>query len=235
MKNIFLSTLFLLTAVSLRAQVGVSAAHLWFNATDWREYVEMRVGSRDPNLLFQTGYQVSLDYWLRLPELRIEFFPGLRYARFSTSPQTTFDDAKMSWQSVSLHATTNIYLFDFFGDCDCPTFSKQDPLFKKGFFLQVSPGAHYLIQSYHSGPALGLHVDQRDWAFSAGIGAGIDIGLSDWVTLTPYGRITRLFGAQWTGFDYLPYLGNEVISVLSQPNPLWLPEAGVRLGVRWKH
>jgi hypothetical protein len=235
MKNFFFPALFLLAAVGLRAQMGVSAAHLWFNASDWREHVEMRVGANDPNLLFRTGYQVSVDYWIRLPDVRIEFFPELRYASLSASPQTTFDNAKMNWQSLSLHATTNVYLLDFFGDCDCPTFSKQDPFFKKGFFLQVSPGAHYLMQSYRSGPALGLELDQNDWAFSFGLGAGIDIGLSDWITLTPYGRITRLFGAQWTGFDYLPYLGNEVFGVLSQPNTIWLPEAGMRLGLRWKH
>jgi hypothetical protein len=235
MKKIILLALSLCTSPFLFAQLGVSGSHTWFNAGDWESYTSKRISPYDDAYFFQTGFQVGVDYWFRLPDVRVEFQPEVRYGRFTASPVSFNDEGNLTWQSFSFHLTTNIYPFDIFGDCDCPTFSKQDPLFKKGFFFQISPGVNYLAQSYQSERVLSLHSSQNDWAASLGLGAGLDIGISDWITITPYGRITGLFWANSAGYEDLPFFGKGVYYEFPQPLAIWLPEAGLRLGIRWKH
>ncbi|MBK7407492.1 MAG: hypothetical protein IPJ40_05005 [Saprospirales bacterium] len=108
---------------------------------------------------------------------------------------------------------------------------------EKGIFLQLTPGVHYLIQSYQSSQSLSIYADEKDWAYSLGLGAGIDFGLSDWITITPYGRITRLWDGNWADFGHLPFFPESASAAAptTQPYTLWIPEAGIHLSVRWKH
>jgi hypothetical protein len=66
------------------------------------------------------------------------------------------------------------------GDCHCPTFSKQNDLVKKGLFIQII-GA---FQNERSKTAITQYTNWHQ-NLSAGIGAGLDIGISDFITLTP--------------------------------------------------
>ena len=228
----------LFSLFAAEAQIGLSGSYTWFNAPQWEE--KMRADVDDTYLeefFFQNGFQVGLDYWFRFKNVRIEFLPEARYARFEARPESFFDAGQLTWQSFSFHLNTNIYPFDFFGDCDCPTFSKQNTFFKKGFFLQVSPGVHYLAQSYRSERYEPHNADVSDWAYSIGLGAGLDIGISDWITLTPYGRFTRVLDGTWEDFDNLAFFSHEwgQDTPLEQPYALWIPEAGLRLGLRWRH
>lgn len=227
---------FFCTLSALNAQLGFSGSYTWFAASDWEEMVAANIDDYQDAHFFQNGYQVGVDYWFRLKDVRIEFLPEGRYASYDASPVSVWDGGEMQWQSLSFHLNTNIYPLNFFGDCDCPTFSKQDPLFEKGFFLQLSPGIHYLIQSYRSDFKLELNKEATDLAYSIGLGAGLDIGLSDWITITPYGRLTRVFDGAWEGFDTLGFLWEGTLAnPLRQPYTLWVPEAGLHLGIRWKH
>ncbi|MBK7337734.1 MAG: hypothetical protein IPJ00_16940 [Saprospirales bacterium] len=229
--------LFLAFGLSAQAQIGLTGSYTWFKADQWEQFVEQKIGDYQEEHFFQNGYQFGVDYWFRLKDMRIEFLPELRYAKYTAEPVSDFDEGMFHWQSMSFHWTTNVYPFDFFGDCDCPTFSKQDPIFKKGLFLQLSPGAHFLRQWYSSEKSLILFADQKSLVYSLGLGIGLDIGISDWITLSPFGRITRIFGGEWNGFEELPVFSDTVMpdQPLEEPYELWVPEAGLRLGLRWKH
>ncbi|NND09505.1 MAG: hypothetical protein HKN87_24305 [Saprospiraceae bacterium] len=131
--------------------------------------------------LSHSGYDVGIHYWLRLPEHRIEFYPEITYANFSRSEPTSPADRPIDIDRYGLALPISLYPFDFRGDCDCPTFSKQNDLFKKGFFLQLVPSFYQVHSSFTDQPTA------KTWKSQAGlaIGAGLDIGISDLVTISP--------------------------------------------------
>jgi len=217
-------------------QIGVSGSFTWFKADPWEEFVDENIGDYIDDYFFQNGFQAGVDYRFRLKNVRVEFLPELRYAQFEASPKSIYDEGTMKWQGGSFHWNTNIYPFDLTGDCDCPTFSKDDPIFEKGFFVQVSPGIHYLRESYYSEKKLILLDDQEDIAYSIGLGAGLDLGISKWLTISPYGRLTYLVDGEWPGFGsllFFPDTGSPAPDI-AQPYELWIPEAGLRIGIHFK-
>src|SRR5688500_13551386 len=83
----------------------------------------------DAQNISQDGFHASIEYHLRLKNIRIEFRPGLGYR--TTHLGSSYDGY---FNSFDFDLGTAVYPFDFAGDCDCPTFSKEGGLFKKGFF-----------------------------------------------------------------------------------------------------
>lgn len=145
----------------------------------------------------QDGIHASVEYNFRLKQKRIEFRPGLGY-RF------TLNGANQDgyFTSIDLDLNTAIYPFDFAGDCHCPTFSKSGDLFKKGFFLEINPGAGYQIlsrlRSDPDDPAR-LPIRSKNIEWKLGGSVGLDIGLSDRLTLTPLLSATYLTASEWDG------------------------------------
>lgn len=136
----------------------------------------------------QQGFQAGLEYYFRLKSNRVEFHPMLSYRR-SFEKDLTLG----YYSSIDFDFNTSIYLFDFEGDCNCPTFSKQGTLVKKGFFFELQPGFGYQT----------IFVTESDGGKSSnmvlklGLAAGLDIGLSDQYTLTPFVSATRTFSGEW--------------------------------------
>jgi hypothetical protein len=156
----------------------------------------------------QDGIQASLEYGFRLKEKRVEFHPGLGY-RFSLA-QPNFGG---SMHSFDLDFNTAIYPFDFAGDCDCPTWSKEGTLIKKGFFIEVSPGIAYqtLKRNYILSDVVG-EVEPTDSGSSNlllkfGASVGLDIGVSEQLTITPMFTLTMLSDAEWEGMSRYAYAG----------------------------
>ncbi len=178
----------------------------------------------------QDGIQASLEYGFRLKEKRVEFHPGLGY-RFSLA-QPNFNG---SMRSFDLDFNTAIYPFDFAGDCDCPTWSKDGSLIKKGFFIEVSPGIAYqsLQRNFIVSDVAGGELEPTDigssnllWKLSAGV--GLDIGISEQLTITPMLTISMLSDAEWEGLNRYAY---------SQPTTLEIDDfsylgAGIRLAYK---
>ncbi len=240
MKNRFL-LFFLLFSFSFSfSQVGVSGFYTLTDAPEWEasvlsQYFDNAI-EMENNDFYKEGFKVGIDYWFRLKKLRFEFLPELNYSRY-TSYLGFNDPEEHQYQSniLGFQFNTNIYLFDLTGDCDCPTFSKTDPIFKKGFFVQLSPGVAYLNNRFS-----GTRLDEKEnaIAFYAGIGVGLDLGISDFLTLTPIVRISRTFNANWKNID-------EYASI--DPNPTLVDgfsnqenlsnfnsiELGLRIGLRF--
>ena len=236
MKNVLFCLFFCSSAHLLVAQIGLSGSFVKLNAPDWETLFD---GSDrytfGPGFQFKPSYQLGVDYWFRLKNYRIEFFPTVSYAQFKQGQELLngadlISQFKLSFVDVSFN--TNIYPLDFEGDCNCPTWSKQNPFFKKGFFFQVSPGM--LFSRYNITEAEGSpnKFNSSDVSFNLGIGLGLDIGISDFLTLTPFARVKRNFNVQWEGLNDRINSNGSTDESVNQSNVNQL-EAGIRLGIRW--
>jgi hypothetical protein len=132
----------------------------------------------------QDGFHAGLEYYFRLKTHRVEFHPMLGYR------QSFAVDGSGYYTSLDFDFNTSFYLFDFEGDCNCPTFSKQGTLVKKGFFFEFQPGIGY--QTIYL-----LEAQSSNIVGKVGGAAGLDIGLSDQYTLTPFVSATRYFSGEW--------------------------------------
>lgn len=222
---IFFLLSFFLIVSKASAQYGINASYQTFSATDWEGLIQQ--SSLEGAVPIESGFAIGIDRWFRLKNARVEFFPELNYARYSVdwSDNTT----KMSHQQISLFANTHFYLLDLEGDCDCPTFSKDGGFFKKGFYVELSPGL-----SYATSKIKGIAGDPSNSSLipSIGLGLGVDIGITDLITITPMLRFRRHFGAEWEGLIENLELESTTIDPLDQESGLETFSFGVRLGLR---
>ena len=133
----------------------------------------------------QKGFHAGLEYYFRLKTHRVEFHPMLGYRH-------TFENdmAPGYLSSIDFDFNTAFYLFDFEGDCNCPTFSKQGTLIKKGFFFELQPGVGYQTIFLNDAKSSNM-------VLKIGGAAGLDIGLSDQYTMTPFVSGTKIFSGEW--------------------------------------
>ena len=217
MKNIILSFLLLSMSVTIYGQVGVSSGFQTFVAEEWTDLLGDITGQ---NFDQATGFNVGIDYWMRLKEKRVEFLPELNYSSHSTSSGFSEIDVSL----LGIHLNTNIYPFDFAGDCDCPTWSKSGGIFEKGFFLQVSPGFNRGTIKVEDEI---MFEDENFSYFNLAVGAGLDIGLSDFLTITPIVRYRISPSVEYIPTNNSPVDFGPVESNIKQFY------AGVRLGFRF--
>ena len=167
------------------AQFGLRLKYNSNNFNNWEEAINDRFGENNP--LYATGFEAGLDYWFRLKKRRIEFFPEISYAIANTRYENPVIE-QFNFNSFNFNFHTQIYALDMEGDCDCPTFSKQGPLINKGLFFHFTPGiSGYQAEVLHN-PISSQRLDPEKIsgvAFKAGVGVGLDLGVSDLLTITP--------------------------------------------------
>lgn len=166
--------LLLLCSATGFAQLAISSSAN-FGQTRWGFENEQITNLFDWDL----GNEIALGYWFRLPKKRVEFLPTIYYAG-SNSPSSPVEGGAIKLQEYGLEFKVNIYPFDFGGDCDCPTFGKQGPKLEKGFFVQLAPGYSF----YDLGLSEAGLNGGNGFTYSGGI--GLDIGVTNLLTITPY-------------------------------------------------
>jgi len=198
----YIHLLLILCPIVSYGQFGINVKYLFGQSDLLEEYN-----------LSQDGIHASLEYGFRLKEKRLEFHPGLGY-RFTFFKEGDYlsDDAKHGYfNSIDLDFNTSIYPFDFGGDCNCPTFSKDGNVIKKGFFFEVSPGLAYQTLHrefwYYSDPGPPYPISSSNLCWKLSLGAGIDIGLSEEFTLTPMFSWTKISNEEWEGLTDDPQTG----------------------------
>ena len=224
MRQLLLSLLMLLS-IHLSAQFGFSGGYLSGEAENWTASPGLISGTSVD--LPGTGWQVGIDYWLRLKNYRVEFLPTLAYSQQESNLQS---DISNQFSGAHLFIHTNIYPFDFKGDCDCPTFSKEGPSFEKGLFIQISPGISQLNYEYQHSFYQDSPATSSETAFSIGAGLGLDLGISDLLTITPVVSLRYYPSVNWeilSGTDDVPFL-----SPIQAESTLIQYQAGLRLGIR---
>ncbi len=229
--------LLLLSSLStaIAAQWGLTGTQQW-SKDGFRTSAFLEGGS------FQQGQEVALDYWFRLKEKRIEFHPTISYGVFEgllslpfrpSEPQLELDGVDFRLQEIGFQFKTNIYPFDFGTDCDCPTFGKQGPALHKGFFLQLAPGISYLsVRSQPNYYSTEAFKDQA-WLPTLGLGAGIDFGVSKFLTVSPTLTYRRSLGQfHWQALEQIDDLPFEYGSSKAHLAAL---QFSIRLGFRLDH
>lgn len=170
-------------AQAMSGQVGLRLKVNRSNFSEWQSAVQSSFGA--DKKLFSTGYEAGVDYWFRLKKKRIEFLPEVSFAAARTKYDVPSLD-RLDYTSVNFYFHTQIYALDLEGDCNCPTFSKQGPSINKGLFFHFTPGISYYNAKAEQSAERPEFVDKASGiAIRAGIGAGIDIGISDLLTVTP--------------------------------------------------
>ncbi len=225
MKYLLTLSLVLFLSGAASAQFGLNATYRSNAAPDW-QFVHF---FEEEALLPASAIAIGLDYWIPLKAVRIDLLPELNFSRMSNSldsrANTQFDN---TW--LSLFLNTNIYFLNLEGDCDCPTFSKSGGLLEKGLFLQLSPGATWMRNQVE---AEGQSLDSDEMAFSIAAGLGLDFGLSDLLTITPFAGLRYYLPARWDSLELLQENGGIKETYLkSEESSIRQIYAGLRVGVR---
>ena len=134
----FLFLLIIILGVqSLSAQFGIRLKGQYNNYDKW-DQVTRNVPNSPGIDLFQYSYELGIDYWFRLKNVRVEFYPEisamLSTSTYSFSPDTNLPQS-YKLQGGGLGVNTHIYFLDLINDCECPTFSKKNSFINKGLFL----------------------------------------------------------------------------------------------------
>lgn len=227
---LFLTLSLVFSANSLQAQFGVNAGYQVNQIDGWilsTNNVETEITGN--------GISLGIDYWFRLKDKRIEFLPELNYSSFesiSFENNEVIDEIGFQVDFLSFYFNTNIYLLDLLNDCNCPTFSKQNDFFKKGFFVQVSPGLSLPRFEYSNDNS----TQTGDLQANIALGLGLDIGLTDLVTLTPLIRARYQPNVAWNAtFPDPNDLNNPDVfppTMTESDANIWQYFAGLRIGVR---
>lgn len=227
MKNWF-TAFFLLTAAGLSAQFGINGGYRLNNAEQWK--LAWFSKPSDEQLVLGNGPALGIDYWFRLKNLRIEFLPELNGGKYTAALPAL--QAESDITQLSFFFNTQFYFMDIKGDCDCPTFSKKGPPLSKGVFFQVSPGISYWLLDYTLPE--GKTIDAKSFAFSIGAGIGLDIGLSDLLTLSPVVGLRYTPSVNWEGLRDANN-GIEEWEIGDEKSGILQTHLGLRIGLRLDH
>ena len=115
------------------AQFGVKAK---YNSNNYSAWEEANIAVNHTNI------ELGIDYWFKLKNHRIEFMPEVYYGLPTETIYPIENDRELFLKQsyIGLQVNTHIYIMDLESDCNCPTFSKDGPSMKKGFFINIAPG-----------------------------------------------------------------------------------------------
>lgn len=224
--KILVISIFLCASYNSQAQFGIRLKYNDANFNNWENALKSSLNAE--SRLFSPGYEMGADYWFRLKKRRIEFMPEVAYA-FS---KTTYENASLDYlqyRAFNFNFHTHLYALDMEGDCDCPTFSKQGSGLNKGLFFHFTPGISLMTAEAVTRPESSfLFTENMTEAIvlRAGVGVGMDIGVSDLLTVTPIISYYFQSSVTWEGFPQSSTVQDDV-SV--NPNMLQL---SLRLGFR---
>lgn len=229
MKHLILSLLFSGLSLSAIGQFGLSIKQNFNDLPYWDNRATAALRT-DVNM-FPSGQEIGLDYWFRLKNARIEFLPQLAYSRSRTNVLNDVFVQGYSLDQGHLNFNTNIYFLDLKDDCDCPVFSKQGNFLTKGLFLQISPGLVYSFEKINFVPSTSPSVNDNDLSYKIGAAIGIDIGITDFFTITPMAGINYYPSINWENFDLLHY---DAVIAGTTPNKTSMRQIqfGIRVGFR---
>jgi len=218
MQKLLILFLIVSSYYSLQGQWGVRAAYNLNNISSWDEYFSTIDNSSQS--VFASSISFEVDYWTRLRNQRIEFYPYLSFHQATSDLAVSGTGLRL--QQIGGGVKTHIYLLDLIDDCDCPTFSKQGGIVKKGLFLLGGIGVDFARKAVADEALRDGNIDVRGT-----IGIGLDIGLNDLVTISPFVAFNRYFDVSW--HEVGDSFGQPGVDISSSINQLQL---GVRIGFR---
>jgi hypothetical protein len=214
-----------LWAFVAHAQFGINSSFRFNNAPGWNY---TNTSNNNVTVLPGNNFAVGLDVWIPLKGVRLDLVPELNYTRYISE---VVDLGTLENEMGSIFMNLNLYFLDLKGDCKCPTFSKSGSLLNKGLYLQVSPGWSVFQGKINLFNGAGAR--SRSYAPNIGIGMGLDMGLSEKITITPFGGVRYYPKARWFGLEESlqldPSAGDLMVSNESTLTQVY---AGLRIGFR---
>jgi len=204
-----LTFIFSILTFTLSGQFSVVYKHQP-NQIEWQDEWNEHVSA---DAIFDRSHYIGISYWLRLKNYRVEFHPT---AYVTTSKQSIniydqlpsdFPDIKSAIQTgFGIEVPIHFYFLDIEGDCNCPTFSKQGNFLSKGLYAYLSPGVRRLTYTMFAedGETILPTVDSRSkqTLFAVAAGLGLDIGLGDLFTVTPFAGLEFVPDLAWQGYQH---------------------------------
>jgi hypothetical protein len=223
MKSFGLALGFLFLVGPVFAQLGVNASYRFNNAREWNL---LNPANGSVTELPSDNVAFGIDYAIRFKGLRLEIVPEANYARYQVN-ETDF--GQLNQQTFSGFLNFNLYLLDLKGDCDCPTFRKSGNVVAKGLYLTLSPG--FTVFEGKIEMLNGTRLSSRTYAPSLAAGFGVDLGLSEKLTITPFGGFRYYPEARWFGLEEALLLDPTIINYqTNNKSPISQIYAGLRLG-----
>lgn len=228
MRILIIIVLFLISNAA-SAQFGVRIKAQQNDFGDWDRIIQGLPGYQDKQL-FQYSYEIGVDYWLRLKNYRLEFYPELSLALSTTDfgiPNNSELPLSYRLESGGIGVNTHIYFLDFTGDCQCPTFSKQNTFFKKGLFLMI--GLHEYVQNKET-KFSDRSIYDRDFTTQILVGLGLDIGINDLLTISPFISALYYPSTEWNGIS----ANHGILNILppDETTSNIAFQVGIRMGFR---
>ena len=152
------------------------------NFGEWTEFYQF---NNNNNSAFSNTQEVGFNYWFSLKNKRIEFLPEL--SRSFKKTENVFDNFNHAFKQYTINLNTNIYFMDLDSDCNCPTFSKEGGFVQKAIHLILSPGAGMYFHTLDE-DMVRLEKEVGIY-YKLGAGLGLDIGVSNLVTITPFAML----------------------------------------------
>lgn len=188
MRHILITILFIFTATLLVGQISITASYVNSNDEGYSNDFGANYPAVDPNDYLSSGIEASIGWWMRFTKVRMEFIPAISITRLQS-------DFYSGWV-IGGQINTLIYPLDFYSDCGtCPTFSKDGGLLKKGFHWIISPG-FAVVSGEVKDDSFNLLTAPDNSSPYVDLGAGLDFGVSNMVTITPYAVYRVGFTAQ---------------------------------------
>ena len=181
----------LIISTSLSAQLGVRGQYHAPSSPRWERAIFESSGVQT---LDMRGFSMGVDYKFQLPNYRVEFYPEIVYSSMSN---LALNSNTYTWSQLSFKINTHFYVFDFEEQCDCPTFNKQSPWLKKGFFFSLMIGGSR--NSYDT--FFPTSTSTNNLSIIGSIGIGLDLGINDYVTLTPTLGWQHWITPEWSGLS----------------------------------
>jgi hypothetical protein len=220
MRRIILLFAVLIVACTVsKAQFGISAKYQNNSTPGWDDVYDGRTNIESSSI------EYGLNYWLRLKNKRVEFLPELTYSSLVDDyDQNGFAVELLQHKRTSygFGINTHIYPLDFEGDCNCPTFSKDGNLVSKGFhwIINTSIINHNIENTFNvpdNGASDQLTIEEKNQITGrVGLGFGLDIGITELITIVPYGLYTRNFGLKAPNFVDHASTAEPISSSLNQ-------------------
>jgi len=163
--------------------------------TDWDQVLTVRYQDETPLFAHVFGAGVAYRYFPF--DFRLGFAPeaGVSYRKESRS--NSFHTSDYQWIQSTFYLPLQVFPFDFYGDCNCPTFGRQNDFFKKAIYFKLIPSVSINLLQFGDSES----VSSTDVSWGVGGGIGMNIAMSELITLAPEFSYHERFGHKWDGFS----------------------------------
>lgn len=146
--------------------------------------------------IFDWKAGIGLGYRIFPHEFRLGYRPGVHIFYGKNEVSFTEPDPSFEYRIIQSYLSfpVQIFPFDLWGDCNCPTFGRQHDFFQKAFYFEFIP-AISIKQLRFTRQDVGQNA--INLAPHLGVGAGLNIALNKWLTFSPMMSYHIGFAEKW--------------------------------------